>query len=121
MNLKDNEKRRLKRIIRTRKNISGTAEKPRLAVHRSLRQIYAQMIDDAKGVTVCCASSLSPEIKESIKGKKKSEQATMVGLKLAEIAKGFGVTKVVFDRHGYLYHGRIKSLAEGCRKGGLEF
>jgi large subunit ribosomal protein L18 len=108
---------RRKRIqLRIRKKISGTAVLPRVAVFRSNSQIYAQVIDDVKGVTLASASSLE------FKGKStKSEVASKVGASLAEKAKAAGVSGVVFDRGGYLYHGRVKALAEGAREGGLKF
>ncbi len=115
----DKEKKRNRRVIRVRKKISGTPERPRLTVHRSLRQIYAQLVDDTAGVTIATVSSLSPDVRNKTKGKTKTEVAEMVGQKMAEIAKEKEIEAVVFDRHGYLYHGRIKAVAEGARKGGL--
>ena len=108
---------RIKRRIR--KTIIGTSEKPRLSVFRSNKQIYAQLIDDSKGTSVAAASSRE----ESIAGSKvnKIEQAKLVGNLIAEKAKAAGIEDVVFDRNGYLYHGRIKSLADAARKGGLKF
>jgi len=103
--------------LRIRKKISGTALKPRIAVFRSNNQIYAQIIDDVAGKTLLSASSL-----ELGKAKlNKTESATKVGAALAEKAKGAGIENVVFDRGGYLYHGRVKALAEGAREGGLKF
>lgn len=110
-----------RRITRVRKKISGTAEKPRLCVFRSLRHIYAQAIDDDSGNTIAAFSTLSPSILESIKGKNKCEAAELVGQKFAENLKEKGIEKIVFDRHGYIYHGRVKALADGARKGGLQF
>lgn len=108
---------RRKRIqLRIRKKISGTAERPRISVFRSNSQIYAQIIDDASGKTLVSASSV--ELKS--KGKK-TEVASQVGKSLAEKAKGAGLTNVVFDRSGYLFHGRVKALADGAREGGLNF
>jgi large subunit ribosomal protein L18 len=108
---------RRKRIqLRIRKKINGTAERPRISVFRSNTQIYAQVIDDASGKTIVAASSI--ELKS--KGKK-TEIATQVGKNLADKAKGAGITNVVFDRSGYLFHGRVKALAEGAREGGLNF
>ena len=108
---------RRKRIqLRIRKKISGTSVLPRISVFRSNSQIYAQIIDDVKGITLASASSLE------ITGKvTKVEAATKVGSSLAEKAKAAGVSGVVFDRGGYLYHGRVKALAEGAREGGLKF
>jgi len=113
--------KRRRRIIRVRKKVAGSAEKPRICVFRSLRHIYAQAIDDNSGVTIASASSLTPKLRDEVKGKKKTEAAELVGMKLAARLKDKGVETVVFDRHGYIYHGRIKALAEGARKGGLQF
>ena len=109
---------RLKRHRRVRKNISGTAERPRLNVFRSLNHIYAQIIDDTKGVTLVAASSLDKGFDGyggNVEGAKK------VGLLIAEKAIAAGIKEVVFDRGGYVYHGRVASLAEGAREGGLVF
>ena len=107
--------RRIKIKFRIRKKIVGTAERPRLSVFRSNKQIYAQVINDQAGVTLAAASSLGFEKMN------KTEQAKKVGLLLAEKAKAAGVESVVFDRNGYLYHGRVKELADAARKGGLKF
>jgi large subunit ribosomal protein L18 len=105
-----------------RKSVYGTAERPRLCIYRSLKNIYAQLVDDTSGRVIVGASTLSPEMAGKLKeAKGKCETAFEVGKLLAERAKGINITKVVFDRSGYLYHGRIKSLAEGSREGGLEF
>ena len=109
---------RLKRHKRVRKNISGTAERPRLNVFRSLNNIYAQIIDDTKGVTLVAASSLDKEF-EGYGGN--IEAAKKVGMLVAEKAIAAGIKEVVFDRGGYVYHGRVASLAEGAREGGLVF
>jgi large subunit ribosomal protein L18 len=109
---------RLRRHRRVRGKVSGTAERPRLAVFRSNRGITAQLIDDASGRTLAAASWL--DVKKSFKGNK-SEQAVEVGRLLAEAAKKAGVESVVFDRAGYLYHGRVKALANAAREGGLTF
>lgn len=109
---------RLKRHKRVRAKISGTAGCPRLNVFRSLNHIYAQIIDDAKGVTLVSASSLDKEFEG--KGGNK-EAAKQVGLALAKKAAEKGITTVVFDRGGYVYHGRVQELAEGAREGGLQF
>jgi large subunit ribosomal protein L18 len=111
---------RNKRRIRVRKKIFGTAERPRLNVFRSLNHIYAQIIDDERGVTLCAASSLSPELKGKVSGGN-VEGARAVGELIARAAQEKGIKQVVFDRAGYLYHGRVKALAEGARAGGLEF
>ena len=107
--------RRIKIKFRIRKKIVGTAERPRLSVFRSNKQIYAQVINDKAGVTLAAASSLGFEKMN------KTEQAKKVGLLLAEKAKAAGVESVVVDRNGYLYHGRVQSLADGAREGGLNF
>lgn len=109
---------RLKRHQRVRKNVSGTADMPRLNVFRSGKHIYAQIIDDINGVTLVAASSLDKDFAD--KGSNK-EAAKKVGLNVANKALEKGITAVVFDRGGYLYHGRVKELAEGAREGGLNF
>ncbi len=120
--------KRLRRKKRVRKKVFGTPEILRLSVFRSKKQIYGQIIDDIKGHTLVACSSLTPEIREKIKElkergeiKNKLDIAFLVGKFLAERAKEKGITKVVFDRGGYKYHGRVKALAEGAREGGLEF
>jgi len=115
------KKRYLRRVFRVRKKIFGTPERPRLAVYRSLRHIYALLIDDVSGRTLTSVSTLTPEIREQIKGMKKTEQAAVVGRKIAEKAKALGIERVVFDRRGFKYHGRVKSLADAAREGGLKF
>jgi len=107
--------------MRIRKKIRGNAERPRLNVFRSLKHIHAQIIDDQKGYTLVSSSTLDKELKEAIKGLNKTEAARMVGKRIASLAIEKGIKKVVFDRGGYLYHGRVKALAEGAREGGLEF
>ncbi len=111
--------KRVKIKYRIRKRIRGSEEQPRLNVFRSNKQIYAQIINDEKGITVVSASSREKELAE--KKITKAERAKEVGKLVAEKAKEAGIEKVVFDRNGYLYHGRIKSLAEGAREGGLKF
>lgn len=106
---------------RIRNKLSGTAECPRLNVYRSLTNIYAQVIDDVKGVTLASSSTVEKAIVEQMAGKTKSEQAFMVGEDVAKKALKKGVKKVVFDRAGYLYTGRVAKLAEGARNAGLEF
>lgn len=113
---KDNRRKRIK--FRVRKVVSGQPGQPRLSVFRSNKQIYAQLIDDVAGVTLASASSRSKDF--NAEGSK-SDVAKEVGKLLATKAKEAGIEKVVFDRNGYLYHGRIKSLAEGAREGGLKF
>jgi large subunit ribosomal protein L18 len=112
---------RLKRHKRIRKKIFGTTERPRLFVFRSLRHIYAHLIDDTQGRTLLTVSTLSPELKEKLKTGGNIEAAKMVGKLLGEKARQKGITKVVFDRGGYKYHGRVKALAEAAREAGLEF
>lgn len=114
----DSNKARLKRHYRVRNKISGTAERPRLSVFRSERNIYAQLIDDKAGVTLVAASSLEKSFES--KGSDKTA-ARAIGKLIAEKAAEKGITTVVFDRSGYIYHGRIKELAEGAREGGLNF
>mgnify|MGYP001027830678 CR=1 FL=1 len=115
---KDKNAQRLKRHARVRGEISGTTERPRLAVYRSNANIYAQIIDDVKGVTLCSASTVEKDF-EGIGSNK--EAAKKVGKKIAEKALAGGITEVVFDRGGYIYHGRVSELAEGAREGGLNF
>lgn len=112
--------KRVKIKYRIRKKVTGTAEKPRLNVFRSNKQIYAQLINDDNGTTLAAASSREKGFDEK-KEINKSEKAKEVGKLIAEKAKDAGIDTVVFDRNGYLYHGRIKSLAEGAREGGLKF
>jgi len=112
---------RKRRHLRLRKKVFGTRERPRLSVYKSLNQIYAQIIDDLKGVTLLSVSSLSPEIKDKLKGKNKTEKSKAVGDLLAKKALEGGIKKVIFDRGGFKYHGRIKALAEAARKAGLKF
>jgi large subunit ribosomal protein L18 len=112
---KDN---RIRRKLRVKKKILGTFMMPRISVFRSNLSIYAQMIDDDKGTTICEASTLSKDITK--KGKKKAEQAFEVGKLIAKKALEKGIKEAVFDRNGYRYHGRVKSLADGAREGGLK-
>jgi large subunit ribosomal protein L18 len=112
---------RLRRHARVRKNIAGTPERPRLNVFRSLTGIYAQVIDDQAGHTLVSASTLDKDLRDKLKGMKKSEQAKLVGRALAERALSKGIQTVVFDRGGYRYIGRVKALADGAREGGLRF
>jgi len=112
---------RSKRHIRVRKTVNGTPNRPRLNVFRSLAEIYAQVIDDEAGNTLVSASSVDHELRVKLTGLKKAEQARMVGKELAARAKAKGIQKVVFDRGGYRYIGRVKALADGAREGGLEF
>jgi large subunit ribosomal protein L18 len=112
---------RIRRHNRVRARVDGTTARPRLNVFRSLSNIYAQVIDDAQGVTLASASTIDKEVAAQIEGKNKTDAARIVGRIVAERAKNVGITKVVFDRGGYKYHGRIAALAEGAREAGLEF
>ncbi len=112
---------RAKRRRRVRNKISGTAERPRLNVFRSLTNIYAQLVDDDRGVTLVAASTLAPELKGKLDSSKGTAAAEATGRLLAEKAIKAGIKQVVFDRAGYVYHGRVKALAEAARAGGLEF
>ena len=112
---------RHRRHIRVRKNVTGNSEKPRLSVFRSLSEIYAQIIDDLHGVTIVSSSSIDKELREKVKGLKKSEQAALVGEAIAARAKEKKVSEVVFDRGGYKFNGRVKALADAARKAGLKF
>jgi large subunit ribosomal protein L18 len=112
---KTREEYRVRRHLRVRKKISGTSERPRLVVYRSLKHIYAQLVDDDARRTLMTVSS------HSFDEGKKTEKSTKVGLSLAQRAKEAGITRVVFDRAGYKYHGRVKAVADGAREGGLEF
>jgi large subunit ribosomal protein L18 len=111
---------RKRRHERVRRRVAGTAERPRLNVYRSNLHIYAQVINDDAGHTLCAASTMDPAIREAVKGYN-VDGATAVGKLIAERAKAAGVEQVVFDRGGYLYHGRIKALADAAREGGLDF
>jgi large subunit ribosomal protein L18 len=113
---KESKQRRHRRV---RSKVNGSPERPRLSIFRSNEHIYAQLIDDSKGITLAAASSREVGINEVKDGK--VAKATLVGKKIAELAKGAGIESVVFDRGGYLYHGRVKSLADGAREGGLQF
>lgn len=112
---------RARRHARVRKNLAGTAARPRLNVFKSVSSIYAQIIDDQSGRTLVSASTVDRELRDQVKGKKKSEQAKLVGQAVAERAKSKGIQTIVFDRGGYRYIGRIKALADGAREGGLQF
>ncbi|PWM72183.1 MAG: 50S ribosomal protein L18 [Bacillota bacterium] len=117
----DKNQDRKRRHKRVRGKVSGTAQSPRLCVYRSLNHIYAQVIDDTVGNTLAAASTLDKELKGSLEGKTKNEQAKMVGELIAKKAVAKGVETVVFDRGGYLYTGRVQHLADGAREGGLKF
>lgn len=113
--------RRIRIKRRIRKVVTGTAERPRMSVFRSNKQVSVQLIDDVAGVTLAAASSLDKEIAAQCKGKNKTEQAAFVGEAIAKKASEKGISTVVFDRNGYLYHGRVKSLADSARSNGLNF
>ena len=117
----EKKNKRLRRKIRIRKKIRGTPERPRLTVYRSLKYIYAQIIDDEAGHTLVAASSLEKELKEKLKSTKDIEAAKAVGELIAKRALEKGIEKVVFDRNGYKYHGRVKALADAAREAGLKF
>ncbi len=112
---------RERRKLRIRKRISGDTERPRLSVFRSAKHIYAQVIDDTTGKTLAFASTLSKDLKGTLEGKKKSDEAKAVGALIATLCKGQKIEKVVFDRNGYIYHGRVKALADAARAAGLKF
>ena len=117
----DKNAKRKARHYRTRRHLIGTPARPRLCVYRSLNHIYAQVIDDSVGNTIAAASTVEASIKARLDGKNKKEAAFVVGETLAKRALDKGVTKVVYDRGGYLYTGRVAELAAGARKGGLDF
>jgi large subunit ribosomal protein L18 len=112
---------RERRHARVRKNLSGTADRPRLNVFKSLSGIYAQIVDDNEGKTLISASTVDKELREKVKDMKKTEQAKAIGKAVAERAVSKGIKSVVFDRGGFRYVGRIKALADGAREGGLQF
>jgi large subunit ribosomal protein L18 len=112
---------RLRRHARVRRRVTGTAQRPRLSVFRSLNHVYAQIVDDQAGKTVAAASTREKDVAEGLKSKSSSVAAERVGKTIAERAKAKGISSVVFDRGGYKYHGRIKALAEAARSAGLEF
>ena len=117
----DKNKKRIARHYRQRNKISGSAARPRLSVFRSAKHIYAQVIDDVKGVTLASASTMEAEVKAKLNGKNKTEEAAIVGELVGNRAKAKKITEVVFDRGGFLYTGRVAALADGARKAGLKF
>ncbi len=121
MATKTRTSQRQKRQLRVRSRLLGSAQRPRLNVFRSLGDIYAQLIDDGHGHTLVSASSIDGELRKEMKGKNKTEQARVVGEAVAKRAQAKGIKKVVLDRGGFRYAGRVKALAEGARKEGLEF
>lgn len=118
---KSRSETRIRRHGRVRKKVNGTSERPRLCVYRSTEEIYAQVIDDQAGNTLVSASSIDHELRSKAAGKNKTEQARLVGKTVAERAKAKGINRVVFDRGGFQYIGRVKALADAAREGGLEF
>ena len=119
--LSEKESARLRRKKRVRQKVFGSEERPRLSVFRSARHIYAQIIDDTCGCTLVAASSQEKDVAGAPAEKKKVDKAVMVGKLVAERAKSKGIEKVVFDRNGFLYHGRVKAVADSCRESGLVF
>lgn len=119
--MNDKVRLRLKRHRRVRAKISGTAERPRLNVFRSLKHIYAQLVDDEAGHTLAAASTVEPTFRQSHRTGGNREAARVVGALIAERAKAKGITRVVFDRGGFKYHGRVAALADAAREGGLQF
>jgi len=117
----DIQTRRDKTKARIRGRVSGTAERPRLTIYKSLKRIYVQAVDDAKGVTLAAASSLEKDLRGSLKNGANIEAAKAVGASIAARLKEKGITAVVFDRNGYVYHGRVKALADSAREAGLQF
>ncbi len=117
--IKNARRQRIQRHKRVRRKVGGNAERPRLAVFRSLQHVYAQVIDDSQGRTLTAASSMEPEVRSQASGKSKAEVSKIVGALVARRAKGAGIDKVVFDRGGYKYHGRVKALADSARQEGL--
>lgn len=117
----DKNKARVKRHLRVRKKIEGTTERPRLNIFRSSKHMYAQIIDDVKGVTIAAASTLDKDLKDEVGNGGSVEAARKVGELIAKRAKEQGISGVVFDRGGYLYHGRVQALADAAREAGLEF
>ncbi len=118
---KDPRQLRIARHHRVRRRVQGTADRPRLCVFRSLKYIYVQIVDDSRGSTLVAASSLEPELRKSAGKLPKTQWSKVVGGAIAQRALEKGITKVVFDRGGYQYHGRVKQLAEAAREGGLVF
>jgi large subunit ribosomal protein L18 len=120
--IEDKRSRHRRARMRIRQRVRGTEERPRLCVHKSLRYVYAQVVNDLTGQTLVQASSLESDIRGNVEGGAKTKAAArLVGTRLAERAKAKGIEQVVFDRGGYVYHGRVKELAEGAREAGLDF
>lgn len=112
---------RMRRKRRVRARVTGTSERPRMTVFRSNKHIYVQVVDDNLAVSLAAVSTLSKEVKAKLEGQDKTGEAKVIGAAIAEACKGKGITKVVFDRNGYAYHGRISALAAAARDAGLEF
>lgn len=112
---------RLRRQRSVRAKIKGTALRPRLCVFRSNKHIYAQLIDDQARVTLASTSTEAPDLKDELSGKKKTDAAHLIGKKIAEKCKDLSIETIVFDRNGFVYHGRVRAVAEGAREGGLQF
>jgi large subunit ribosomal protein L18 len=121
MKAKTPRAKRVRRHLRVRRRVNGTPERPRLAVFRSLTHIYAQIVDDISGKTLVSASDIDPELRDQRAGKPKTEVAKVVGKAIGERATSAGLARVVFDRGGFQYHGRVKALADSAREAGLEF
>jgi len=121
MIIKQDKNKERKIRARRQSDIAGTAKKPRLVVYRSLANMYAQLVDDEKGVTLVAVNTLQSGIEKLCKGKSKKEAAFIVGEQLAKTALAKKIKEVVFDRNGYVYHGRVQQTADGARKGGLQF
>jgi large subunit ribosomal protein L18 len=114
-----NEERKIR--ARRQSDIAGTAKKPRLVVYRSLTNMYAQLVNDEKAETIISVNTLQPELKKAVKGKSKRDAAFAVGEEVAKLAIAKKITECVFDRNGYIYHGRVEQVAAGARKGGMKF
>jgi large subunit ribosomal protein L18 len=115
------DEQRLKRKKRIRKKVNGTQERPRLSVFRSAKHIYAQVVDDARGTTLVHVSTLSKDLKAGAAEASKSDAAKLVGVAVAKACKAKGIDRVAFDRNGFIYHGRVKALADAAREAGLDF
>lgn len=118
---KTSREQRIRRHRRVRHKVVGTPERPRLAVFRSMQHIYAQLIDDQARRTLAAASTLEPELRDELTGKTKTAQAKIVGATIGQRARALGIEQVVFDRGGFLYHGRVEELANAARQAGLQF
>ncbi|HEU0037275.1 MAG TPA: 50S ribosomal protein L18 [Kofleriaceae bacterium] len=114
-------RKRLRRKVHIRLRVTGTAERPRLSVFRSTRYVYVQAFDDTTGRVLAAASELEPTVKSAVNGKPKKERARMIGKTIGEKLVAAGITSVVFDRNGFIYHGRVKEVADGAREAGLQF